>query len=87
MDATKTDRLVSRSPIFYGWIVWVIATLGFVASSPGQSFSVSLFFDHFIADLGLTRTAVSALYSAGTLAAALSLTFIGRWVDLSLIHI
>jgi MFS family permease len=78
---TKTDRLVNRSPIFYGWIVWVIATLGFVASSPGQSFSISLFFDHFIADLGLTRTAVSALYSAGTLTAALSLTFIGRWVD------
>lgn len=81
MSASKQDVLVRRSPIFYGWIVWAVATLGYVASSPGQSFAVSLFFDRFIEDLGLTRTAVSALYSGGTLLAALSLTFIGRWVD------
>lgn len=81
MASVKTDRLVERSPVFYGWIVWAVATVGLLASSPGQSFSVSLFFDHFIADLGLSRTTVSALYSIGTLTAALSLTFVGRWVD------
>lgn len=81
MGASKQDALVQRSPIFYGWVIWVVATLGYVASSPGQSFAVSLFFDRFIEDLALSRTAVSALYSGGTLIAAVSLTFIGRWVD------
>lgn len=81
MISVKTDRLVERSTIFYGWIVWAAATLGTVASSPGQSFAVSLFFDHFIADLGLTRTTVSALYSAGTLLSALALTYVGRTID------
>jgi sugar phosphate permease len=81
MSAAKGDTLAQRSPIFYSWIIWWIATLGFLASSPGQSFTVSLFFDRFIEDLALSRTTVSALYSSGTLIAALSLTFIGRWVD------
>lgn len=81
MSVGKRDAIVQRSPVFYGWIVWGVATLGYLASSPGQSFTVSLFFDRFIEDLSLNRTTVSMLYSGGTLLAAGSLTFIGRWVD------
>ncbi|HSH28048.1 MAG TPA: MFS transporter [Wenzhouxiangella sp.] len=84
MSQTKSvqrSRFVERSPIFYGWIIWAVATLGVSATSPGQSFSVSLFIDHYIADFGLSRTTVSGLYGVGTFVAALSLTWVGRQID------
>lgn len=75
------SRLVERSPVYYGWVVWVVATLGLIATSPGQSFSVSLFNDHFIDEFAMTRTDVSGLYGLGTFVASLSLTWIGRQMD------
>ena len=75
-------NLVNRSPIFYGWVVWFVALIGMISTSPGQSFSVSLFFDFFIEDFGLDRTTVSSLYGAGTFIASLSLTWVGRKLDL-----
>lgn len=77
----KRSRLVSQSPIFYGWVVWFVATIGLFATSPGQSFSVSLFIDHYIVDFKLDRTAVSGLYALGTFLAALSLTWVGKQID------
>ena len=55
--APTHSRLVSASPIYYGWIIWLVALVGAICSSPGQSFSVSLFMDFFIEDFGLDRTA------------------------------
>jgi MFS family permease len=77
----RHSRIVRHSPIFYGWVVWFVATIGLAATSPGQSFSVSLFIDHYIADFGLDRTTVSGLYGLGTFLAALSLTWVGRQID------
>lgn len=72
---------VRRSPIFYGWIIWAVAAVGTAATSPGQSYSVSLFFDFFIEDFNLDRTAASGLYGLGTFLASLSLTWVGRQID------
>ncbi|MDQ7037038.1 MAG: MFS transporter [Anaerolineae bacterium] len=55
--------------------------MGWVATSPGQSFTVSLFFDYFIDDFGLSRTMVSSLYGAGTFGGSLALTWIGLQID------
>lgn len=77
----RNSWIVQRSPIFYGWVVWLVASIGLFATSPGQSFSVSLFIDHYITDFGLDRTTVSGLYGLGTFVAALSLTWIGRQID------
>lgn len=76
------SRMIAASPVYYGWIVWLVALAGVLCSSPGQSFSISLFMDFFIEDFGLDRTAISSLYGAGTFAASLSLTWIGRQIDL-----
>ncbi len=81
MTASKHSRAVALSPIYYGWVVWAVATLGWIASAPGQSFTVSLFFDFFIEEFGLSRTVVSSLYGAGTFIASLSLTLVGALVD------
>lgn len=78
----RQSKIVQRSPIFYGWVVWFVATIGISATSPGQSFSVSLFIDHYILDFGLDRTSVSGLYGLGTFIAALTLTWIGKRIDL-----
>ncbi len=75
------SRFVNRSPIYYGWVVWAVATLGIIATSPGQSYTVFLFIDNFIADFGLDRTTVSGLYGLGTFIGAMSLTWVGRRID------
>ena len=75
------SRLVAASPIYYGWVVWIVALIGAIGSSPGQSFSVSLFMDFFIEDFGLDRTTVSGLYGAGTFIASRGLTWVGRQID------
>ncbi|MBI5876607.1 MAG: MFS transporter [Chloroflexi bacterium] len=77
----RKSRLVQYSPVFYGWVVCFVATLGLIATAPGQSFSVSLFIDHYITDFGLDRTAVSGLYGLGTFLAALSLIWVGKQID------
>jgi MFS family permease len=75
------SRVIDRSPVFYGWVIWIVATLGMIATSPGQAFTVSLFIDHYIADFGIDRTTVSTLFSLGTFFAALSLTWVGMRID------
>ena len=75
------SRLVQASPVYYGWVVWLVALVGAICSSPGQSFSVSLFMDFFIKDFELDRTMVSSLYGAGTFVASLGLTWVGRQID------
>ena len=77
----QTSRVISRSPIFYGWIVAAVGTVGMIMTSPGQTYSVSIFIEHFIADLGISRSLVSTLYTGGTLAGSFALPFIGRQID------
>jgi MFS family permease len=75
------SRIVALSPIHYGWVVWLVATIGWTLTTPGQSFNVSLFFDFFIRDFGLSRTGVSSLYGIGTFLGSLSLTGFGFLID------
>ena len=58
--------------------------LGFVAmfaSSPGQSFLFAVFLDDMLEGTGLSRTAFSALYAAGTVVSALATVLVGRYSD------
>lgn len=77
----RRSRAVERSPIFYGWVVWAVATLGIVASAPGQVFTISLFTDHYIEEFGIGRGMLSTLFGMGALIAALNLTWVGRRID------
>lgn len=45
---TRQSQAIGRSPVFYGWVIWAVATLGMIGSAPGQSFTVSLFLDDYI---------------------------------------
>jgi sugar phosphate permease len=81
VNEIRPSRLVAASPVYYGWVILAVGTLGGIMTSPGQTYAVSVFIDYFIKDLGLSRSLVSTLYSAGTLTASFALPFVGRQFD------
>lgn len=80
-DSVASSSLVHRSPVYYGWIVLGISTLGMAATLPGQTAGVSLFIDAFIEDLGLSRSVVSWFYTVATVLGAFALPLMGRLLD------
>jgi len=70
-----------RYPFFYGWLIAVLGALGFLASTPGQTYGVAPFTDPLIGALGLTRVQLSTAYMIGTIASAFCLTYAGRLYD------
>ncbi len=71
----------AEQPYFYGWMIAVVSTLGFLMSIPGQTMGMAVFADAFIDAFGLSRTELSTAYLFGTMASALFLTRAGRWYD------
>ena len=78
---SRTSRIVQRTPFFYGWVILVVGTLGIVMMGPSQTFTFSLFLDHCVEDLGISRSVVSLLYGIATLCASFMLPITGRLVD------
>src|SRR5690606_2307708 len=68
-------------PIFYGWVILPLAFLMMLSTSPGQTFGVSYFNEAFIAEFGMSKTALSAAYLFATLLAATGLSFVGAMID------
>jgi sugar phosphate permease len=81
LNTPRHSRLIKISPIFYGWVVLMIGIIGQVMTSPGQTYAVSIYIEHFITDLGISRSLVSTLYTAGTLVASLALPMVGQQLD------
>lgn len=77
----QTSRIINATPFFYGWVVLTVATAGMVMMGPSQSFTVSLFIDSWVTDLGISRSTISLLYGVATLMASFSLPYSGRLVD------
>ncbi len=76
--------LTSKKPeraVFHGWRILVLATLTGALTGPGQTIGVSVFIDHIIEDLALTRSQVAIAYLIGTMLGALTLPGVGRWID------
>ena len=73
--------LVHRSPVYYGWVVMAAGTLGLIMTSPGQSYVISIFIEYFIADLKISRSLISSMYTAATLIGSFTLPFVGRLID------
>ena len=77
----KDNWLVQRTPFYYGWVILVMSTLAMILTTPGQTFGVSVFIEHFIAELNISRSTVSTLYLIGTLIGSATLTYVGRLID------
>ncbi len=79
--AIRSSRLIKQSPVYYGWVILLMGTLGMIMTAPGQTYAVSIFIEHFIADLGISRSLVSSLYTMGTLVGSFVLPLVGRQID------
>ncbi|MEM7133270.1 MAG: MFS transporter [Chloroflexota bacterium] len=77
----RASRLISATPVYYGWVILVAGTIGMILTAPGQTYAISVFIDYFIEELNISRGLVSTLYTAGTLTASLALPFVGRLID------
>ena len=62
-------------------LILLSAILASVLTGPGQTIGVSVFIDHFVDDLNLTRAQVSTAYLIGTLTGSLFLPAVGRFID------
>lgn len=65
-----------------GYRVLVLAIVASALTGPGQTTGVSVFIDHFVEDLSLSRSQVSLAYLIGTLSGAGLLPWVGRFIDL-----
>jgi MFS transporter, OFA family, oxalate/formate antiporter len=75
------SRLIDRIPFHYSWVVLGASMIGMAMTIPGQTVGVSVFLDPMILDLGVSRSAVSAVYMIGTVAGSLTLPFVGKAID------
>lgn len=77
----KKQSFISSLPFYYGWVILVVGAIGVISSIPGQTMGVSVFTDHYINDLSLTRVGVSSAYMVGTLTSSLIIPFAGIFYD------
>lgn len=75
------SRTVRIFPFYYGWIILIAGSLGVLFSIPGQTMGVSVFTDHLISNLNLSRPNISLAYLIGTLSSALLMTHVGKLYD------
>ncbi len=78
---TWGSRLAGRLPFYYGWMMVPVAVITQAVTGVGQTFGISVFNPSLQASLGISLSALSGAYTAGTLAAALPQTLIGSLMD------
>ncbi len=71
----------TRSELVIGTPILIIASITAMLTGPGQTIGVSVFIDHFVSDLSLSRSQISTAYLIGTLAGSTAMPFVGRFVD------
>jgi MFS family permease len=84
LDRSAAERLpgwVTERLPFYGWFIVAVGALASFSSGPGQSYSFAVFIDALIADTGLSRTTISALYAVGTSVSAGLVYLVSRLDD------
>ncbi|MFO8012175.1 MAG: MFS transporter [Phycisphaerae bacterium] len=71
----------ARAPVFYGWAILGLGTVGVLMSVPGQTMGVSPFTEPLMAALGLSRVTLSLAYMIGTIGSSLLLVPAGGLYD------
>ena len=77
----RSDPIASRVPFFYGWVMLPIVMLVHIATSPGQTYGISVFNPFIREALGLSHSAISGAYMMGTFLASLPMTLVGSLMD------
>ncbi|MGD1822518.1 MAG: MFS transporter [Pleomorphochaeta sp.] len=72
---------IANLPFYYGWVILFVASIGILASIPGQTMGVSVFTDYYISNLEISRVQISTTYMIGTLASSLLIPYAGIYFD------
>ena len=75
------NTIAERIPFFYGWLILPVVLAIQIASSPGQTFGVSVFNPYIRIELGLSHSEISGAYMLGTLQASLPMVYVGALMD------
>lgn len=82
MDAGFVAEVPSNNRmLYYGWVMLPLSMGALIASSPGQTFGVSIFNEPMRSSLGLSHGQLAAAYMLGTLLGAIPIAYIGRQMD------
>ena len=81
MPALQTNQPSAKSRLYYGWIMLPLSMAGVICTSPGQTYTVSVFNRSLREELDLTHTELTGAYMVATFLAALPLAYIGGLMD------
>ncbi len=70
-----------KIPFFYGWVILFAATVGVLASAPGQTMGIATFTDYLLENIHISRNQLSIAYMIGTIASSMLLTYAGKMYD------
>jgi len=68
-------------PLYYGWVIMVVSTIGTIFSAPGQTIGFSAFTDSVINALNLSRVQITTAYLVGTVVSGFLLPWGGKLYD------
>ena len=80
-DSVTGSHSAKKPSFFYGWMMLPLAIATLIASSPGQTFGISIFNEPIRLSLGLSHSELAFAYMLGTLLGAVPITWIGRQID------
>lgn len=66
---------------YYGWVIVLLSAMTFFLSAPGQTYSIGVFKNVYVKELGYSDTSISLAYSVATLISGFLLVFMGRAID------
>jgi MFS family permease len=82
MDLKSPNKsFAARLPFYYGWLMLPVAVIATAVTGVGQTYGVSVFNPSLLESLGISLSALSGAYMAGTLLASLPQTYVGSLMD------
>jgi MFS family permease len=81
LPSTKSHWLAKRLRFYYGWIIVPVSILSTFATSPGQTYMISVFNPSFRDALSLSLSQLTGAYMLGTVLASIPQPYIGHWSD------
>ncbi|TFH35916.1 MAG: MFS transporter [Anaerolineales bacterium] len=81
LPSSNSHWLAKRLRVYYGWLIVPVSIVGSFATSPGQTYMVSVFNPSFRDALHLSLSQLTGAYMLGTILASLPQPYIGYWSD------
>lgn len=81
VPVSAASALRTRTRLYYGWVVVLVAAFAMVGTLPGRTQGLGLVTEPLLRDLGIGRTAFAQINLVATLVGALFCAGVGRLID------